>query len=98
MDDGLLRLDDPASKFFPTYYTGQKGTMTFPPRCSVPPPVCSVMQRAMRSPGRSYTWESSGDLAAGMNLFDLPGTNGWWEIPLSIPDALRQFFRAKLLP
>lgn len=28
VDDGLLSLDDPASKFFPTSYTGEKGTMT----------------------------------------------------------------------
>ncbi len=28
VDDGVLSLDDPASKFFPQYYTGQKGTIT----------------------------------------------------------------------
>lgn len=28
VDDGLLSLDDPASKFFPLQYTGQKGTIT----------------------------------------------------------------------
>ncbi len=28
VDDGVLSLDDPASKFFPTYYPGQKGTIT----------------------------------------------------------------------
>lgn len=28
VDDGLLSLDDPASRFFPQYYTGPKGTIT----------------------------------------------------------------------
>lgn len=48
--------------------------------------------------GRSYMLESSGDLASWTNLFDLPGTNGWWEIPLPTTNASRQFLRAKVLP
>jgi CubicO group peptidase (beta-lactamase class C family) len=48
--------------------------------------------------GRSYTLESSGDLATWTNLFDLPGTNGLWEIPLATTNAPRQFLRAKVLP
>lgn len=32
------------------------------------------------------------------NRFDLPGTNGWWEIPLSPTNAPRQFFRARVFP
>jgi serine-type D-Ala-D-Ala carboxypeptidase/endopeptidase len=48
--------------------------------------------------GRSYALESSGDLATWTNLFDLPGTNGRWEIPLATTNAERQFLRARVLP
>lgn len=48
--------------------------------------------------GRSYALESSGDLATWTNLFDLPGTNGLWEIPLAATNTPRQFLRAKVLP
>lgn len=48
--------------------------------------------------GRSYALESSGDLTMWTNLFDLPGTNGLWEIPLTTTNAPRQFLRAKVLP
>jgi CubicO group peptidase (beta-lactamase class C family) len=48
--------------------------------------------------GRRYTLESSGDLTTWTNPFDLPGTNGFWEIPLATTNAPRQFLRAKVLP
>ena len=48
--------------------------------------------------GRSYSLESSGDLASWTNLFDLPGTNGWWQIPFASTNAPRQFLRARVLP
>lgn len=48
--------------------------------------------------GRSYTLESSGDLAAWTNYLALPGTNGWWEIPVLTTNAPRQFLRARELP
>lgn len=48
--------------------------------------------------GRRYALESSGDLTTWTNLFDLPGTNGVWEIPLAVTNAPRQFLRANALP
>lgn len=50
------------------------------------------------SRGRSYTLESSGNLTTWTNLFDLPGTNGLWEISLTTTNAPRQFLRARVLP
>lgn len=48
--------------------------------------------------GRSDTLESSADLTTWTNLFDLPGTNGLWRIPLADANAPRQFLRARVLP
>jgi len=48
--------------------------------------------------GRSYALESSDNLTTWTNLFDLPGTNGLLEIPLTTTNAPRQFLRAKVLP
>jgi hypothetical protein len=48
--------------------------------------------------GRTCALESSGDLTTWTNLFDLPGTNGLWEIPLATTNAPRQLLRAKVLP
>jgi len=48
--------------------------------------------------GRSYALESSPNLATWTNLFDLPGTNGLWKIPLSTTNSPRQFLRARVLP
>lgn len=48
--------------------------------------------------GRSYALESSGNLTTWTNYLTLPGTNGMWEIPMTITNASRQFLRAKLLP
>ncbi len=48
--------------------------------------------------GRSYALESSAGLSGWTNLFDLPGTNGFWEIPLASTNGPRQFFRARVLP
>jgi hypothetical protein len=48
--------------------------------------------------GRSYELESSGNLATWTNYLTLPGTNGFWEVPMAATNAPRQFLRAKVLP
>lgn len=48
--------------------------------------------------GRSYTLESSAVLNSWTNLLDLPGTNGFWEIPLASTNAAREFYRARVRP
>jgi CubicO group peptidase (beta-lactamase class C family) len=48
--------------------------------------------------GRSYALESSGDLTGWTNYLTLPGTNGLWELSLTITNAPQQFLRAKVLP
>jgi serine-type D-Ala-D-Ala carboxypeptidase/endopeptidase len=48
--------------------------------------------------GRGYALESSANLATWTNLFDLPDTNGLWQIPLPTTNSQIQFIRAKVLP
>jgi CubicO group peptidase (beta-lactamase class C family) len=51
VDDGLLSLDDPASKFFPADYTGQKGTMT----------IRQMFSHTSGLPGTHEDWVLSAD-------------------------------------
>lgn len=70
-----------------------------PPRLSLHPAGVNTNLLALHGArGRRYTLEGSGDLNAWTNLFDLPGTNGLWEIPLVTTNAPRQFLRVKVLP
>lgn len=48
--------------------------------------------------GRSYVLESSPNLTTWTNFFDLPGTNGLWQISLPTTNSPRQFLRARMLP
>jgi len=48
--------------------------------------------------GRRYAMESSANLTVWTNWFDLPGTNGLWQIPVPSPNGPGQFIRARLLP
>ena len=48
--------------------------------------------------GHSYALESSANLTAWTHLFEPPGTNGLWQIPLPNTNGPGQFIRARLLP
>jgi len=70
-----------------------------PPRLQLQPAGATTDRLTLHGArGRSYALESSGDLTTWTSLFDLPGTNGWWEIPLSTTNVPRQFLRARVLP
>lgn len=73
VDDGVLSLDDPASKFFPQYYTGQKGTMT----------IRQMFSHTSGLPGTHEDWVLNSDditlqqaaqFIATNNLIAAPGT------------------------
>ena len=70
-----------------------------PPRLALQPAEANTNLVTLHGArGRSCTLENSADLTTWTNLFDLPGTNGLWEIPLAVTNAPRQFLRAKVLP
>ena len=47
--------------------------------------------------GHSYVLESAANLTTWTNLLALPGTNGFWQIPLTNTNNPRLFLRARLL-
>jgi CubicO group peptidase (beta-lactamase class C family) len=70
-----------------------------PPQLSIRPASANTNLATLHGArGRRYALESSGDLTTWTNLFDLPGTNGFWEIPLVTTNAPRQFLRVRVLP
>ena len=70
-----------------------------PPQLAIQPTSATTNLLTLHGArGRSYALESSGDLGTWTNYLTLPGTNGWWEIPLPTTIAPRQFLRAKVVP